>query len=944
MNMKTKPLLIAIAISVALSNQAIAAYTPNVAAGTTVNGETIQLNSDVQYVYGTANSTSLAMGKQYIDGVANDTNISNSGDQFVEYGGVVNRENISTKGYAEVNGEANDSVITTGGKLVVNQGALGNTILANAGHANRSVINAGGILQNRLGNDTDTIVNSGGLLESGLEHDTGWKNTGLTKNATINAGGLQTVNNGGSSDGSTVNINGVLKVQYVLHDWFPNDPIGLQYGTADNTVVHGTMENNGGIDNNTLIKSDGSFSVTGNTVDNQKAVSNNATIEGNAKIKEIAQANHWTIAGSIADYVSLETDSSEINDSTVNSGNLSINKGTATNTILNNGVMVNVAGADINTVVNGGTYSLGGADAATSSNLTVNSGASANINSGTVTDATISGNMCVLPKTSTPGTISTLQGNIKIDNGGQLTLINGVNTKSADVALSGSGGLYLVSNASGSGPNDFTLGSMAMNGGNVYFDQASGGAPQVGYSTLTLASLDGNGSFYMNSELASKLGDFLTVKGQANGSFDIHIADTGVSPTSNSSLKIIQTGGGNAGFTLANKGHVVDVGTYQYQLVADGKGGWALTPQAAPTVQVIPASVLTPSTPAKQVIPASVLTPSTPAKQSVPVTVLTPATQTVPLELPPEQKPGALMITPSTAAVLSMATVDPLIFHTELGSVRSRLDQVRSFSHETNVWGHYTTSHSNVEDTAGAGYGMNVNGVTIGADKSNEATNSVTTLGAFFSYSHSDVDFDRGGDGNVDSYSAGVYTSYLHNSGFYFDGVLKANHFGNEINGRMTSGAAAHGDYNTTGIGAHLQGGKYFYFGQTFIAPYASVTGFTSNSSDFSLSNGMKGHTDPQRSVTGETGISLGHKFVVHGAQVQPYLKVAVMQEFIDDNTVKVNEDHFTNDVSGTRGAYQLGVDTKVTDMLTVHADAGYTQGRHIEAPWTANLGASWSF
>ena len=173
---------------------------------------------------------------------------------------------------------------------------------------------------------------------------------------------------------------------------------------------------------------------------------------------------------------------------------------------------------------------------------------------------------------------------------------------------------------------------------------------------------------------------------------------------------------------------------------------------------------------------------------------------------------------------------------------------------------------------------------------------------------------------------------------------MKVNRFGNDVNGKMTSGAAANGYYNTTGIGANLQGGKYFYLGDSYIAPYASVTGFTSNTSDYTLSNGMKAHVGSQRSVMGETGVNLGHKFAVKGAQVQPYLKLAVTQEFIDDNAVKVNDDHFTNDLSGTRGVYQLGVNAKVTDRITVHADASYSQGSHVEAPLTANLGASWSF
>ncbi|EEC0182541.1 autotransporter outer membrane beta-barrel domain-containing protein [Salmonella enterica subsp. enterica] len=35
---------------------------------------------------------------------------------------------------------------------------------------------------------------------------------------------------------------------------------------------------------------------------------------------------------------------------------------------------------------------------------------------------------------------------------------------------------------------------------------------------------------------------------------------------------------------------------------------------------------------------------------------------------------------------------------------------------------------------------------------------------------------------------------------------------------------------------------------------------------------------------------------------------------------------------------------SQIKIRVTVHADASYSQGSHVEAPWTANLGASWSF
>jgi outer membrane autotransporter protein len=303
-----------------------------------------------------------------------------------------------------------------------------------------------------------------------------------------------------------------------------------------------------------------------------------------------------------------------------------------------------------------------------------------------------------------------------------------------------------------------------------------------------------------------------------------------------------------------------------------------------------------------------------------------------------------VIISPSTAAVLSMATADPLIFKAELDTVRSRLEHVRSLSHETSLWIQYDYNHLKVDDSAGAGYGMHVNGMTLGMDKSIAAGNGVMTTGGFFSYSKSDLSFDRGGDGNVDSYSVGAYTSYLHDSGFYLDSVLKANSFGNDVHARMSSGSVASGDYNTNGIGVNLQGGKYFYIGDSYLVPYVAATGFTSNTSYYMLSNGMKAYVDAQHSVIGETGVNMGHQFKLRDAQIQPYIKLAVAQEFIDNNDVKVNEDHFTNDLSGTWGVYQVGVDARLTNNVTVHADTSYSHGSHVDAPWAASLGVSWSF
>ncbi|MGE9527577.1 pertactin-like passenger domain-containing protein, partial [Escherichia coli] len=81
--------------------------------------------------------------------------------------------------------------------------------------------------------------------------------------------------------------------------------------------------------------------------------------------------------------------------------------------------------------------------------------------------------------------------------------------------------------------------------------------------SLTLGSLSGSGTFRMNTDIASHTGDMLNVAGNASGNFVLDIKNTGLEPVSaGAPLQVVQTGGGDAAFTL--KGGKVDAGTWEY--------------------------------------------------------------------------------------------------------------------------------------------------------------------------------------------------------------------------------------------------------------------------------------------------------------------------------------------------------------------------------------------
>ena len=128
-----------------------------------------------------------------------------------------------------------------------------------------------------------------------------------------------------------------------------------------------------------------------------------------------------------------------------------------------------------------------------------------------------------------------------------------------------------------------------------------------------------------------------------------------------------------------------------------------------------------------------------------------------------------------------MAAAQPLVFDAELDTVRGRLGSVKGVNYDTAMWSSAINSRNDVTTDAGAGFEQTLTGLTLGIDSRFSREESSTIRGLFFGYSHSDIGFDRGGKGNVDSYTLGAYAGWEHQNGAYVDGVVKVDRFANTI-------------------------------------------------------------------------------------------------------------------------------------------------------------------
>jgi outer membrane autotransporter protein len=750
-------------------------YHVTIDSGQTVSGDVVDGRQGYQYVYGTLTDSTITGWNAYSyvasGGQTDILTVTQEGTLFLEPGSLANHTSVTAGGQLQINGCAENSYVDNGGEIDINQGENGINDPTQGGQARNTTVGPGGVMINRYGVDSNTVVEAGGELDTGRDYPYEIRNTALSQNAVINAGGIQRVTNGGTSENSQVETGGTLIVSGTWHydSVIDPDPSAWYYGTATDSVISGEMQNLGGVDTGTTLQSGGQYVLDSYGVSHQ---------------------------------------------------------------------------------------------------LTVDQGGYAQINKGTLDDFGLYGVMAVSNE-------AILTGSGTVGSSGELVLNEGAHTASLDLTLAGH---LSLQNSDSATSHQYQLASLTLDGGTVGFDSTS-------FTTLNMDTLSGNGDFYLHTDIAGAQGDSINVSGDASGEFGIMVADTGVSPLEPSSLQIVHTGGGDAQFTLLNPDQQVDLGTWEYGLVSDGQGNWSLAPQASPTP------------------------------------------------------------TPSTDAVLALANVTPTIFQTEIAVLQARLDTPHSHPREGELWMEALSNRFDVNRNGNAAYRQTLGGMMMGYDTHRTLANGILTLGIAGSYSRSNLEMTNNSTGTVDSYSTALYAHYDDPRHFWLDGVLKANLFNQHLAARMSSGGRADGSYTTPGIGGSLVTGYDAHLANTTLSPFIGFTGFTSQSDDYRLSNGMQAHPGTAKSALAQVGVRVSQPTSTHsGAQFTPWVKVALEQEFVHSNTIRVNSDRFNNDIAGSRGSYQAGISAMLTPQTQLNVSMMYEKGDGIESPWTGSLGMNYAF
>ncbi|MED7670551.1 autotransporter outer membrane beta-barrel domain-containing protein [Pseudomonas moraviensis subsp. stanleyae] len=399
---------------------------------------------------------------------------------------------------------------------------------------------------------------------------------------------------------------------------------------------------------------------------------------------------------------------------------------------------------------------------------------------------------------------------------------------------------------------------------------------------LNVAELSGSGKFIMATDLATGRTDLLNVTGTASGSHQLLIESSGTELPAGQPVTVVKTAGGDAVFTLPRN---VDQGAYSYGLAKSGND-WILDPETR-------------------------------------------------------------VISPGARSVLALFNTPLPAWYGELTSLRTRMGELRLNSGKAGAWGRTYGNKYQIADGSGVGYEQTQYGFTLGADTQLPIGDGQWLLGIMGGHSKSDLNLDAGTSGKVDSYYLGTYVTWLDAaSGYYLDGVIKANRFRNDAKVGLSDGQRAKGDYDNTGVGGSIEFGRHIKFDDGyFIEPFTKWSAVVIQGKDFSLDNDLHAEGDRARSLLGEAGITVGRNYSLsNDIGVQPYLRVGGAYEFAKNNEVQVNNNVFKNDLSGARSLLGAGMSVSMTDKLQMHADYEYSDGKNFRQPAGLTLGLRYSF
>ncbi len=387
--------------------------------------------------------------------------------------------------------------------------------------------------------------------------------------------------------------------------------------------------------------------------------------------------------------------------------------------------------------------------------------------------------------------------------------------------------------------------------------------------------LGSNGLFRMRADMGEQIGDLVSVSGRSAGSHTLSVRNNGAAKTTGTErLPMVTTTDGGATFALKN---AVEQGGYEYGLHKIDTD-WVLMRQEAP-------------------------------------------------EIPPEEGGGTINKPASTAA--NFLNIGYLMNYIDTQTLWQRMGDMRSGQAEVGqAWGRVFAGQVDSFDTGKLhDFDMDYSGFQVGTDREVAVSSGTLYAGVMAGYTLARPDFATG-TGKAKGHTLGLYGTYLHNDGWYLDGLLKYARMNYDFDVKDSAGDQVSGATNGNGYGASVEVGKRFDLAnQMYVAPQAQLSYFRQGSSNSTLDNGLNVKLDGYNSTLARVGTMIGYD-VQQGAQpLSVYAKLGYVRELSGDTRYYLNGSQERHDFGGGWLDLGLGVTAQVNKVHHLYGELSHQNG-----------------
>jgi outer membrane autotransporter protein len=244
----------------------------------------------------------------------------------------------------------------------------------------------------------------------------------------------------------------------------------------------------------------------------------------------------------------------------------------------------------------------------------------------------------------------------------------------------------------------------------------------------------------------------------------------------------------------------------------------------------------------------------------------------------------------------------------------------------------------------GRSFNEYVYGLTAGGDKAfrNDDRRRVILAGAFLDLGRIDRDLSGAGStGATGSLSAGLYGTWLHDTGWHADLVLKADRYKHRFESLTADHRPVRGDYNSDAQGLSLELGRRAQRADGWwVEPAAQAAVAWLRGAGYRTAPGNQTfdvNVATARAAQYRALVRLGRQ--LRDTRWQPYGKFGVVRTGTTGGEIRVAGETFTPNYDGWRAEFGLGASWRLSVKSQLYLDYEYSKAPRHGRPWSLNLG-----